>query len=96
MAKYYVYYNFSFGKSKPGNIWCLILAIMIYKIYLKKTNIFAGKDWGQKEMGAKENEMVGWHHWLNGHEVEQTLGDSEGWGSLACCSSWSHKELEVT
>ena len=38
----------------------------------------AGKDWGQKEKGTTEDEMVGWHHWLNGHEFEQTLGDCEG------------------
>ena len=38
----------------------------------------AGKNWGQEEKGATEDEMVGWHHWLNGHEFEQTLGDSEG------------------
>ena len=35
--------------------------------------------------------MVGWHHWLNEHEFEQTPGDSEGQGSLACCSPWGHK-----
>ena len=45
----------------------------------------AGKDWRQ-EKGMTEDEMVGWHHWLNGHEFEQTLEDSEGQGSLACCS----------
>ena len=39
---------------------------------------YAGKDWGQKEKGVTEDEMVGWHHWLNGYEFEQTLGDSEG------------------
>ena len=38
----------------------------------------AGKDWGQKEKGATEDEMVGWHHWLNGHEFKQIPGDSEG------------------
>ena len=38
----------------------------------------AGKDWGQEEKGSAEDEMVGWHHWLNGYEFEQTLGDSEG------------------
>ena len=43
-----------------------------------------------------ENEMVGWHHWLNGHEFEQTLGDSEGQGNLACCSPWGHKESDRT
>ena len=56
----------------------------------------AGKDWGQKEKGTTEYEMVGWHHWLNGHEFEQTLGDSEGQGSLACCSPWDCKELDLT
>ena len=46
----------------------------------------AGKGWGQEEKWATEDEMAGWHHWLNGHEFEQTLGDSEGQGSLACSS----------
>ena len=48
----------------------------------------AGKDWGQKEKGATEAEMVGWHHRLNRHQFAQTLGDSEGQGSLVCCSPW--------
>ena len=48
----------------------------------------SGKDWGQEEKEVTEDEMVGWHHWLNGHEFEQTLGDREGQGSLVCCSSW--------
>ena len=56
----------------------------------------AGKDWGQEEEGMTEDEMVGWHHWLEGYESEQTLGDSEGQGSLACCSPWGHKELDTT
>ena len=43
-----------------------------------------------------EDEMVGWHHRLNGHESEQTLGDSEGQGSLACCSPWGRKESDMT
>ena len=43
-----------------------------------------------------EDEITGWHHQLNGHEFEQTLGDSEGQGSLACCSPWSHKESAMT
>ena len=46
----------------------------------------AGKDWGQYEKKATEDEMVGWHPWHNGHEFEQTPGDSEGQGSLGCCS----------
>ena len=43
-----------------------------------------------------EDEMVGWHHPLDGHEFEQTWGDSEGQGSLACCSPGDHKELDMT
>ena len=43
-----------------------------------------------------EDEMVGWHHQLNGHEFEQALEDGEGQGSLACCSRWGHKESEMT
>ena len=46
----------------------------------------ARKDGGQEEKGATENEMVGWHHWINGHEFEQTPGDGEGQGSLLCCN----------
>ena len=46
----------------------------------------AGKDWRQEEKGTAEDEMVGWHHWLNGHEFEQAPGVGDGQGSLACCS----------
>ena len=56
----------------------------------------AGKDWGQEEKGAAEDDMAGWHNWLNGYQFEQTPGDSEGQGSLACCSPWCHKELGMT
>ena len=56
----------------------------------------AGKDCRQEEKGTTEDEMVGWHYRLNGHEFEQTPGDSEGWGSLACCSPWGHKEPDTT
>ena len=56
----------------------------------------AGKDWGQKEKGETEDEMVGWHHWLSGHEFEQTLGDSGRERSLACCSPLGLKELGMT
>ena len=56
----------------------------------------AGKDWGQEEKEMTEDEMVGWHHWLNGHELEQPPRDSEGQGSLVGCSPWGHKESDVT
>ena len=55
----------------------------------------AGKDWGQEEKGATEDEMVGRHHRLNGHEFEQTPGDNEGQGSLACCSPRAHRESDT-
>ena len=55
-----------------------------------------GKDWGQEGKEVTEDEMVGWHHWLDGHEFEQTLGDSKGQGSLTCCSPWGHKGLDIT
>ena len=51
---------------------------------------------GQEEKGVTEDGMVGWHHQLNGHESEQTPGDSEGQGGLACYSSWGHKESDTT
>ena len=56
---------------------------------LEKTD--AGKDWRQEEKGAIEDEIIGWHYRINEHEFEQILGDSEGQGSLSCCSPWSHK-----
>ena len=55
----------------------------------------AWKDWGQEEKGTTEDEMVGWHHQLNGHEFEQTPGDCEWQGSLACCSPWSCKGSDM-
>ena len=56
----------------------------------------ACKDWKEMEKRATEDGMVGWHHQLDGHEFEQTLGDSEGQGSLMHCGSWGLKELEIT
>ena len=57
----------------------------------------AGKDWGHEEKGMIEDEMVGWHHWLNNeHEFEQTPGDSEEQESLAFCSPWGLKESNTT
>jgi len=49
-----------------------------------------------EEMSTTEDEMVGWHHGLNGHESEQTPGDREGQGNLTCCSPWDHKDSDTT
>ena len=57
-------------------------------------NIF--KEKGQEEKGTTEDEMVGWHHQLKGYEFEQAPGDGDGQGSLACCSPWGCKELDMT
>ena len=56
----------------------------------------AGKNWRQEEKGTTEDEMVGWHHWLNGHKFEQTAENCEGQGSLACYSPWGWKESDMT
>ena len=56
----------------------------------------AGKDWGQEEIGMTEDEMVGWHHQLNGHEFGSAPGVGDGQGGLACCGSWGRKELNMT
>ena len=56
----------------------------------------AGRDWGQEEKGTTEDEMAGWHHWLNGCESEWTPGVGDGQGVLACCDSWGRKESDTT
>ena len=61
---------------------------------LEKTD--AGRDWGQEEKGTTEDEMDGWHYWLNGRGSEWTLGVGDGQGGLACCDSWGHKESNTT
>ena len=55
-----------------------------------------GRDWGQEEKGTTEDEMAGWHHWLDGHESEWTLGVGDGPGGLVCCDSWGCKESDTT
>ena len=56
----------------------------------------AGKDWGQEEKGTTEDEMAGWHRRLDGYGFGWTPGVDDGQGGLACCDSWSHKELDMT
>ena len=66
------------------------------KSWLIRKDPDAGKDWRWEEKGMTEDQMVGWHHRLDGHEFEQALGVGDGQGSLACCSPWGHKELDMT
>ena len=62
---------------------------------LEKT-LMLGKIDGRRRKGSTEDEMVRWHHRLDGHECEQALGVGDGQGSLVCCSPWGHKELDAT
>ena len=94
--------NQSILKISPG---CSLEGLM-----LKLTNTLAtdakswliwkdpdvGKDWGQEEKGTTEDEMVGWHHRLNGHGFGWTPGVGDGQGGLVCCGSWGCKELDMT
>ena len=64
------------------------------KNWLIWKDLNAGKDWRQEEKGTTtEGEMVGWHHWFDGHEFEQALGVGDGQGGLACCSAWGCKVI---
>ena len=66
------------------------------KSWLTAKDPDAGRDWAQEEKGTTEDEMAGWHQWLDGHEFEWTLGVGDGQGGLACCDSWGLKELDMT
>ena len=68
-----------------------ILWLPDVKNWLIGKDFDAGRDWGQKEKGTTEDEMAGWHHWLDGYESEWTPGVGDGQGGLACCESWGHK-----
>ena len=66
------------------------------KSWLTEKDSDAGRAWGQEEKGTTEDEMAGWHHWLNGRESEWTPGVGDGQGGLACCDSWDRKESDMT
>ena len=78
----------------------LMLKLQLFGHLMQRTDslektLMLGKK-GQEEKGTTEDEMVGWHHLLNGHEFEQALGVGDGQRSLACCSPWDCKELDMT
>jgi len=66
------------------------------KSWLIRKDPDAGRDWGQEEKGTTKDEMAGWHHWLDGHEFEWTLGVGDWQGGLSCCDSWGRKESGMT
>ena len=80
------------------SIFCIIFVLYLHYFgHLIQSQLIgkdpdAGKDCGQEKKEGTEDEMVGWHHQLNGHELEQVPGDSGGPRSLVCCSPWGHKE----
>ena len=76
----------------------LKLKLQYFGHLMWKTNSLekTGKDWRWEEKGTIEDEIVGWHHQLNGHEFEQTPGDGDGQGGLACCNPWGYKEWDTT
>ena len=78
----------------------LKLKLQYFGHLMWRTDLFknsdAGKGWRQEEKGMTGDEMVGWHHRLNGHEFEQALGVGDGQGGLVCCSPWGHNELYTT
>ena len=79
------------GKTEAPKLWPPDA-----KNWLLRKDPDAGKDWRREEKGIKEDEMVGWHHRLNGHEFEQAVGAGDGQGSLACCSPQGLKESDTT
>ena len=66
------------------------------KSWLIRKDSDAGRNWRQEEKGTTEDEMAGWHHWLDGLESEWTLGVGDGQGGLDCCDSWGRKESDTT
>ena len=76
--------------AEAGLLWPLDA-----KSWFTGKDLGARKDWGQKEKRVTEDEMAGWHHWFNGHELGQTLEDGEGQRDLVCCSPWSQKESDT-
>ena len=79
------------GEAEAPRLWPLDT-----KSQLIRKDPDAGKDWRQEAKGMTGDQMVGWHHWLSGHEFEQASADGEGQESLACCSPWGRKESDMT
>ena len=87
----WIFIGCTYAEAEPPILWPPDV-----KSWLIGKDPDSGKNWGQEENGAMEGEMAGWHHWFNGQEFEQTLGDSEAQGSLTCGSPWGCKELDTT
>ena len=87
----WVFFGWSDAKAETPILWPPYV-----KSWLIGKDSDAGRDWEQEEKGTTEDEMAGWHHWLDGHESEWTPGVGDGQGGLACCDSWGLKESDMT
>ena len=87
----WVFFGRNDAKAKTPVLWPPHV-----KSWLIGKDFDAGRDWGQEEKGTTEDEMARWHHQLDAHEFEWTLGVGDGQGGLACYNSWGHKELDTT
>ena len=82
--------------NPKGNWSWIFIGRTDVKNWLIEKDPDTGKDWKREEKGMTEDEMVGWHHRLDGHGFDWALGVGDGHGSLACCSPWGRKELDTT
>ena len=89
--QYWVFFGRTDAKAETPVLWPPHA-----KSWLIGEDFNAGRDWGQEEKGTTEDEMAGWHHWLNRRDSEWTPGVGDGQGGLACCDSWGRKESDTT
>ena len=89
--------SFSRRSSRPRD-WTLVSRIVSrrFTIWAPRKRPWCWENWRQEEKRTTEDEMVGWHHRLNGHEFEWTPGVGDGQGGLACCTPWGRKESDMT
>ena len=85
-----IYYSVFFGRN-DAEAEIPVLWPPHVKSWLFGKDSDAGRDWGQEEKGTTEDEMAGWHHWLDGRESEWPPGVGDGQGGLACCDSWGRR-----
>ena len=89
--QYWLFFGRNDAKAETPVLW-----LSHVKSWLIGKISHALRDWGQEEKETTEDEMAGWHHWLDGRESEWTLGDGDGQGGLACCDSWGRTESDTT
>ena len=101
LGSFGTYYNIKLVNTKGNQSWVFIgraddFGHLMWRTDPLEKNLMLGKIEGRRRRATTENEIVGWLHWVDGHEFEQALGVGDGQGSLACCNQWGHKELDMT